>query len=75
MFGQTKSQALLQKSGSIVDVFRSTIVKLEDVNAEIAAEDTNLANKQIEIAAEREALQASKAQNEKIVGKIQSFFA
>ena len=71
---QKKSQALVKKSESVLDVFRSTMVKLEDVNDEIVAEEVVLAAKQQAIQDERDSLEASKAQNAKVVAKIQQFF-
>lgn len=69
-----KSDALVKKSDGIVDVFRSTMVKLQDVNQEIINEDKRLVEQQEQLRLEREAIAQSKAQNEKIIGKIQAFF-
>jgi len=69
-----KSQDLIAKSESIVDVFISAIVQLDDVNELIDVENDILFHKQEAIQAERTALGESKANNDKISMKIKSFF-
>ena len=69
----SKTSALLQKTGRIKNTFIDTLQNLRNVNQELVAEDANFANQQAKIQADRDSLSTALVANEKMAKKIEEF--
>lgn len=68
-----KTESLVKKNESILDVFTSTINKLEGVNTEADTEESILAVKAAEIESQRHQLRIIKTSNTKLASKLRGF--
>lgn len=70
---KTPTESLIEKSDSILNVFRNTANELISINLEIQEENKLLEEERQEIESKQKRLNDAKNQNEKVATKIKLF--